>query len=175
MCFRISLISAGVVWIFLMAVLGAPVEAVDVEHSVEQQANALPGGVDAGWWGRMQRGIAASEYWFKRGPASYRAELGTVYQAPNRAQNLRLYAASGGMMVLDRTAEGAPELLRLELKRHGRRSALDEAQEPVIGSEGSRLNLSRPGLTEWYDNRPEGVEHGFDLLERPVGDGPVVL
>ena len=72
-------------------------------------------GVDSGWMARVQAGIRDHEYLFERGPASYRPELGDVWQAPNRALDLRLYLDDEGVEILDRSAEDAPTVVRLAL------------------------------------------------------------
>jgi len=38
-----------------------------------------------------------------------------------------------------------------------------------------RVELKRKGITEWYDNREEGIEHGFDIENRPDGEGKLVI
>jgi hypothetical protein len=48
-------------------------------------------------------------------------------------------------------------------------------------ADGTRAEYPRPGITEWYQNRPEGLEHGFTVHQRPATAGkqgyeiPVVL
>src|SRR5690606_11953045 len=34
---------------------------------------------------------------------------------------------------------------------------------------GQRIELARPGVTEWFANTPAGLEHGFTLAQRPAG------
>ena len=41
--------------------------------------------------------------------------------------------------------------------------------------DGQRLEISRPGLTEWFVNRPTGLEHGFTLESRPMEAGAKLL
>ena len=38
-----------------------------------------------------------------------------------------------------------------------------------LRSDGQRVEIVRPGLTEWFVNRPTGLEHGFTLATRPAG------
>lgn len=28
---------------------------------------------------------------------------------------------------------------------------------------------------EWWDNRPDGVEHGWTVMQRPKGSGPLLV
>ena len=107
----------------------------------------------------------------------YRAsENGEGLQAPNRAQNLRTYFESTGIRVHDRTAPRSPELLRLSLAGVGRGHAL-AAVEPgrEVAVDGHRVEIRRPGLVEWFENRPEGLEQGFTLAQRPAGEGRLRL
>lgn len=43
--------------------------------------------------------------------------------------------------------------------------------DPMIVSTGknSRLEIMQDGITEWFQNSATGIEHGFDLPERPIG------
>ena len=98
-----------------------------------------------------------------------------MYQAPNRAHDLRLYFDEGGVEVLDRSGEGAPTLLRLELSRWGRVGDWHAASPGRLRAEANRLELEREGLREWYVNSESGVEQGWVVSQRPEGDGPLVL
>jgi hypothetical protein len=122
----------------------------------------------ASWLARAQQQIAAREY--------SASENGDGLQAPNRAQNLRIYFEPNGIRVHDRTASGRPELLRLSLAGVGRGDSLAAVGpgQPPLAHE-SRVEIRRPGLVEWYVNSPEGLEQGFTLSERPSGDGPLAL
>ena len=39
----------------------------------------------------------------------------------------------------------------------------------------NRLEIDRPGLTEWWDNGPAGLEQGFEVAARPDGAGPLLV
>ena len=135
----------------------------------------LPSGVSGDWWGRVQENLRKSEYQISLGPASYRPERGEVYQAPNRAHDLRLYFDERGVEVLDRSGEGAPTLLRLELSRWGRVGDWRAASPGRLRAEANRLELEREGLREWYVNAESGLEQGWVVSQRPKGDGALVL
>ena len=96
-------------------------------------------------------------------------------QAPNRAQNLRTYFEATGIRIHDRTANGAPELLSLSLSGVGRGSSLSAIGPGDVTSSGSRVEIRRDGLVEWYENSAAGLEQGFMLAERPAGEGPLVV
>ena len=117
---------------------------------------------------RMQREIAAREY-----QASPR---GGAIQAPNRAQALRTWFEPTGVRVHDRTASGNAPLAELRLVGVGRGDlGLVEVTPGEVASEGSRVEIRRSGIVEWYVNAPAGLEQGFTLARRPAGAGPLVL
>lgn len=45
-----------------------------------------------------------------------------------------------------------------------------ETQAPERVAIGNRMNYRRGSLTEWYVNRPEGLEQGFTVDDGPVGE-----
>jgi hypothetical protein len=106
----------------------------------------------------------------------YRASANeTGLQAPNRRHGLRTYFEPTGIRVHDRTAPGAPRLLGLELV--GVRRGEERAPVPPgrVSSEGTRVEIRRRDLVEWYVNSRDGLEQGFTLARRPTGEGPLVL
>jgi hypothetical protein len=115
----------------------------------------------------MQRHIAQREY---RASGN-----GEGLQAPNRVHNLRTYFEPAGIRVHDRTRTGSPELLSLNLVGVGRGETLARVRPGEVSSEGARVEIQRPGLLEWYENTPSGLEQGFTLKQRPAGEGPLVL
>jgi hypothetical protein len=115
----------------------------------------------------LQRAVAASEY--------RASESAGELQAPNRAQNLRTYFGPRGIRVHDRTAADGAQLVSMELRAVGRGESLERVAPGEVSSEAARVEIARPGLVEWYENRPEGLEQGFTLESRPAGDGPLLL
>lgn len=48
----------------------------------------------------------------------------------------------------------------------------------AVGVDGEcirRVERHFAGAVEWFENRPDGVEQGWTLAERPSGDGPLVI
>jgi len=123
---------------------------------------------DESWLAQAQRQIAEREY--------RASENGEGLQAPNRAHNLRTYFDKTGIRVHDRAAGGSPELVALSLAAMGRGDSLAEvnAGEDVSAHE-NRVEITRPDLVEWYVNSEAGLEQGFTLERRPVGDGPLIV
>jgi hypothetical protein len=147
--------------------------ARQISHAAQQggtsaaSAPALPDGAGEGWLARARRELAEREYWASQSRRGL--------QAPNRAQNLRTYFEPSGIRVHDRTAAGSPELLSLELAAIGRGEDLSPVAPGDLASEGARVEIRRPGLVEWYENSPAGLEQGFTLAERPKGEGLLAL
>jgi hypothetical protein len=122
---------------------------------------------EADWLSGVQDAVAAKEY-----EASHN---GQGLQAPNRAHNLRTYFEPTGIRVVDRTAEGSPALMELRLLAIGRGELLTRIEPGAVAGDGARVEIRRSGLIEWYENSPAGLEHGVTLMERPEGEGPLVL
>jgi len=127
----------------------------------------LPRGASAGWWSDVQRELAEYEY-----RPSQNAE---GLQAPNRAHNLRTYFGPRGIRLHDRTAAGSPELVKLSLIGTGRGAALAPVAAGTVTHSGTRVEIRRPGIVEWYENTAQGLEQGFTLADRAKGEGPLVL
>jgi len=102
------------------------------------------------------------------GPGGVRVEPGKV-PAPTSGQAMRDQAAS------DSTGSSSWSVA-FALQGAGREGALSAVATAGVESDGPRAALYRDAIVEWYENRPEGLEQGFDLSERPAGEpGRVVL
>ena len=113
--------------------------------------------------------------------APFDDKSGTGYLAISHEQNLNAWFAEDGITV--RPTVQAEERVQawqvtFRLKAYGYGSELI-TPPPVVSRHvnGTRIEYGRrsevgshksePQLTEWYDNRPEGIEQGFTLNERP--------
>jgi hypothetical protein len=104
----------------------------------------------------------------------YRAsENGRALQARNPAHRLRTYFTSSGISVHDRFA--GDQLIDLRLSGIGRGEALTAVADGEVVSEGTRVEIRRPGIVEWYVNSPAGPEHGFTVPAPPEGEGKLGL
>ena len=119
------------------------------------------------WLGKVQRSLAAYEY--------HVSENAQGLQAPNRAHNLRTHFDSTGIRIQERTAAGNPESVGLSLVGIGRGDALAPVSAGKVSHAGTRVEIRRDRILEWYENSPKGLEQGFTLEQRPQGDGPLVL
>lgn len=91
-------------------------------------------------------------------------------QAPNRAQDLRTFFEPSGARIEPRNAPGET-LTAIRTTRFGRAGMFVDMSCGEIQSRGPRVEIRRPGLTEWYVNSASGLEHGYTIPERPPGDG----
>lgn len=162
----------------VLALVGAAA-AFTFSHA-STQSQPLPGGgpspdeaalraagVDGDWWSQALARIQALEY-----EASV-SDQGL--QAPNRAQDLRTRFGPAAITIVPRR-QAEPcwqwSWQTLAWGREGDRRIAGEAQ---LSGAGNRVTYTRPGLVEWYENRAEGLEQGFTVLERPAGEGELVI
>lgn len=91
--------------------------------------------------------------------------------APCAAQAMVVHFDQSGPLV---RLPGGREV-RFELTHVGR--GVDDGAPPTTDHEVARTELRyrRGALTEWYRNGPLGLEQGFDLDERPTGDGELEI
>ena len=150
--------------LFILLVLSLPTPALP--ETAASSPN-LPTGTTTDWWGMVQHDLQAREY--------HASHNGQGLQAPNRRQDFRTYFEADGIRVVAREAAEHEELLRLHLDALGRGETLRAVSAGEVTSQDNRVELRRPGLVEWYENRPEGLEQGFTLAERPTGEGDLVL
>ncbi|MEE2675132.1 MAG: hypothetical protein VX466_15125, partial [Myxococcota bacterium] len=133
--------------------------------------NCSTGGLQEGasrdGWGGVQQGITAAEY---RATENERG-----LQAPNRAHGLRTWFEATGIRVHDRGATGGDSLVDLSLAGIGRAAAVQPVEPGVVRHAGARVEIERPGVTEWYENSARGLEQGFTLGRAPSGAGPLTL
>jgi hypothetical protein len=127
--------------------------------------NKLPKGASSVWWQRVQRGLAAGEY----NPSRNKRGL----QAPNRAHNLRTYFSTKGIDLYEREVDWP--LVGLSLNAMGRGDLLSPVKAGIVARAGKRVEIRRPGVVEWYENTPKGLEQGFTLDRLAKGEGALVL
>ncbi len=150
--------------VLLMVVSGSAVHAAAPYK--DEAVPSLPAGTTSDWWSQVQRDLTAREY--------HASATGDGLQAPNRVQGFRTYFDADGIRVVERGAESR-ELLRLRLSEFGRGKALTRVAAGTVSSRQQRVEITRPGLIEWYENRAEGLEQGFTLTQRPPGHGDLLL
>jgi len=135
--------------------------------NLSKPAVSLPKGISKNWWQEVQRSIAKAEY--KPGKNKY----GLL--ASNRAHNLRTFFEPTGIQLYDRMAKGNPRLAGLSLSKIGHGENLKSVAAGTVKQSDLRVEIRRSGITEWYENTPQGLEQGFTLPERSKGQGSLVL
>ncbi|MEI7775763.1 MAG: FG-GAP repeat protein, partial [Verrucomicrobiota bacterium] len=72
-------------------------------------------------------------------------------------------------------SEPEPWNLVLRLRAAGRTGALTQISATEVRSEGGRVEMADrvAGLTQWFENRKEGVEQGFVIERKSSGSGPL--
>jgi hypothetical protein len=164
-------VSFGPALVVLLGAVPSPSPASATHEEVEAArsrslakaagAQAVSGALRA----RAEQHLAEREYWASRNANGL--------QAPNRAHRLRTYFGPAEIAVHDRTAAAAAPLVTLRLARVGRGASLAPVGAGAVVSERARVEIRRPGMVEWYENSPAGLEQGVTLAARPPGAGPL--
>ncbi len=136
---------------------------------------ALPKDAGDDWWSEVQQDLQASEYNATRSTGTLPRDATGVFQAANRAQNLRTHFTSQGPRLEPRSGTTAPWSVNLGLSALGRGAALIALGEPEIVATGNRVEYVRPGVVEWYLNDAIGLEQGFAIERPPSGQGDLIL
>lgn len=98
--------------------------------------------------------------------------VGGALEARNPGQDLEVRFSAGGFGV--RPIEGNWSF-DLSVARFGRQDQLFSVATTHPLALGARVEYQRVAFTEWYENRPDGIEQGFTLTSPPSGGGLVVL
>ena len=123
----------------------------------------IAGRPSGGWLSGVQGAIEREEYHPSMSPAGL--------QAPNRAQNLRTFFRDSGIEVAPRTAGKSAWRWQWQTTAWGREGRVQSVDPVAPSHDGVRVEYSRAGLVEWYENRKEGLEQGFTITARPKGKG----
>ncbi len=132
------------------------------------------------WLATIQSRLAAGEY---------RISLqDNKFHAVNRQQNLRFYFYEGGQFTLQaREGAGEPVELKTVAVRQGDSlislnggafvagRCMDETRLGGDGACLARLERRTGVVTEWFDNRKEGLEQGFDLAQPISENGGLIV
>ena len=137
-------------------------------------APKLPEGVAPGWWETVRARAGEQEYEVTWLAATGLEDLPAAYQAPNRAHGFRTFFGDCGVRLVPRLPGTADWEWGLEPVGVGRGGDFSPLSPSPLSISGSRVEYPRGSVLEWYENRPDGLEQGFTLYERPGGEiGPV--
>ena len=122
-----------------------------------------------GQFDSLQAAITAARYDAKADAAS-----GDVFAA-NPSHGFSSRFSPTGLRLTARTGDGTNAVRytsewRLEAVGYG--DALTAVPRGEVVAAGQRVELRRkvPAVVEWFENRPNGLEHGFTLADRPAGN-----
>jgi hypothetical protein len=164
-----------IVLLLMLSILFVPaVEAYQLDLGAPQQAMGSENHSES-WWASIQADIIRSEYNITWQEETYLADLSSAYQAPNRANNLRIYFLPGGPIIIPRQGielgDLPPWRWEAQLASWGRNEQLISVSAPILEVEESHITYQRnDDLVESYTNTEEGLEQRFILLKAP-GEG----
>ncbi len=174
---RVALVIASIA-ITTSICLARPIPTIKLPNSTQGQFHKkVPDSkidLTSNWITSVQKDIQQREYHFSFGPANFTNSGQPVWQAPNRKHNLRIYADTTGVSILERQGKAHP-LLRLETVRVGRVDTPGLLDPGVLAATGNRLEIQRANLIEWYVNSPSGIEQGYTITDKPPGTGNLSL
>jgi len=87
--------------------------------------------------------------------------------AENAARGLSATFRGEGVSVVVPDDDGRHLRVEMTLVAWGRPSSMIDAATARVSGAGTRVELDRGDVVEWYHNRPEGLEQGFTLLAAP--------
>lgn len=130
----------------------------------------------ADWQSEVEQRIVAGEY-------AIRPNSTGGFRARNRAQSLVTHFEPDGAVRVEFGDAGSGPTLRTtrvaatELAEHPPSSGLGACRaDGALDERGDclrRLEMARGGVVEWWENRPDGLQHGYDILA-PQGGGDVL-
>ena len=139
--------------------------ALAVLCAARAECSQTPDGLSDGEWGSIGEQIRAAQY-----QVTWQQCDGVwAYRAPNRAQQMSMgFGAEGSEAVRYGQDGGVAWQFGLRLEGYGGDVRVSADREKVEYRWGD-------GVTEWYENRPDGVKHGITLASPPDGtDGATI-
>jgi hypothetical protein len=124
-----------------------------------------------GLYGSLSEAMSAARYsvqWSKNTP--WKESVGAYY-ANNPSQQMTAFFTPSGIHLRSQSAEKRQDWnVGMRLSCYGYGEDLTTVAAGELKVEGNRVEITRPnGLTEWYVNQAEGLEHGFKIAAPPDG------
>ena len=126
---------------------------------------------DEGWFVAAKQSILHAEY----GVRSVAQSPTAVYQAPNRANEMRVLFSPDRVELTPRTETAVPWTVAWTLTQVGDETGMIAAEAAHLVSDGNRLAYERGVITEWYINDARGLQQGFTLDAPPNHPQPAVV
>jgi hypothetical protein len=95
-----------------------------------------------------------------------------AFAASSPEQSLAFALGPSGLAVMPAGGDTGSWRADVRLVGVGRPELLFPVHEALPEAEGNRVTYRRGPVEEWYRSGPPGLEQGFDVRERPEGDGP---
>jgi uncharacterized repeat protein (TIGR01451 family) len=150
------------------------VAGISPEAATRTNPDELPAGLTRDDWGEIRRSIQRSEYHACRVARGLGA--GTALQASNPQQAYRTRFRREGIEIVPQASTRASWRLGLSATGYGYEGDVRALEAAEPRSEQERVEYRRGLVTEWYVNRPGGLEQGFELDEpQPRRAGPLVV
>jgi len=151
----------------------SPVPIVRPGAAASALSDEPPAGLTHDDWSQIQRAVDTSEY---RAIRVTRRGEAPALQAPNRKQAYRTTFRRDRIEIAPQAPAGPGWRLGLSVTGYGYAGDVRPVEPTEPQLEEERVEYRRGPVTEWYVNRPEGLEQGFELKEpRPRRDEPVVV
>ncbi|MEN6609356.1 MAG: PGF-pre-PGF domain-containing protein [Methanoregulaceae archaeon] len=94
-----------------------------------------------------------------------------VWSAYNARQQAGIAATCAGQVVVT----GTNGSFAMQLTRFGHTGAIGTSRTGTFEANGARLDIVRPGYTEWYVSRDDAIEQGMTVTSRPEGSGTLTV
>ena len=132
-----------------------------------------PAGLTRDDWSQIRHAVRASGYHASR--VSKPGEV-LALQAANREQAYRTTFRPEGIEIVPRSQAEASWRLGVSVVAYGYEGDVRPIEAAAPQASKDRVEYRRGALTEWYVNRPAGLEQGFELEEpQPRRPGPLVI
>jgi len=126
------------------------------------------------WFADVTAGIQQQEYFIAK-QESVVGDMLSSYSAPNRAQGLRTYFGEDGIRIIPRNETTLSWIFGLEMTGFGRTSKVLPIPKATLVAIDNRIEYDHGILTEWFENRPEGIKQGFSIAASPPGEGDLII
>jgi len=106
---------------------------------------------------------------------AFKPNLGGAFSARHVQQGLTFNLGPYGLTITPRREGLGSWQGGLRLAGVGREGRMVPSAISAPVAVGNRVSFNRGNVTEWYLHGPMGLEQGFDIGERPSGDGPLLV
>lgn len=150
--------------------------AATESFSTSAEAPAPSEAVTESWLARVEDSIRESEYHVRRATGLANDDKPLMHAA-NRAKNLRAYFHADGVRIQERETDDPDWDVTWQFESWGRAGRMQKVGRvaPLADDNSNRVDFAYGGIKEWFINDDRGIEHGFDILRRPAGEGALIL